>query len=171
MSRVSPVGTSVFGAIRSGRWPALVSSAAASARKSSLVDWIESSPPDGTDIGAVMHPDCTSFSNWPLPAGAPGHKIVETEMAKLMPAVGGEHHIAARRSGDQGAQRFEPADEPAASLRGRLPPRAARRHDDDRWPGAILPGNLDHDVARIAGVQRLAAPFPAGRRRREPCRA
>src|SRR6516165_5500782 len=103
-----------------------------------------------------MHPDRTSFGNRPLPAGAARHEIVETQMTELVAAIDAEDYIAAGRSGDQGAQRFEPADEPTATLRGRLPPRAARRHDDDRWPGAILTRDYDHDIARMG-------PCPAAR--------
>src|SRR3984893_8422383 len=49
---------------------------------------------------------------------------------------------------EQSAQRFEPADEPAAAFCSRLPPRAARRHDDNRWRRAIGSRDCDENVAR-----------------------
>ena len=51
---------------------------------------------DRADIGAVMDPDRTPVSDRPLPAGAAGHEIVETQMTELVAAVGGEDHIAER---------------------------------------------------------------------------
>ena len=71
---------------------------------------------DCADIGPVMYPDRTSFRDRPFPAGAASHEIIEPKMTELMPAVGGKDHIAERRGGDQHAQQFEPADEPAAAL-------------------------------------------------------
>jgi hypothetical protein len=93
----------------------------------------------------------------PRPAGAAGHELVETQMTDLVAAVRGEYHIAERRGCEQSAQRFEPADEPAAALGGRLPPRTARRHDDDRCPCAVNSGDRDDDVAS-------ASRCPAARR-------
>src|SRR5206468_568946 len=103
---------------------------------------------DGTDIGAVMDPDRTPRRDRLLPAGTARDKVVEAQVTELVAAVGGKYHIAERRGGEQRAQRFEPADEPAAALRRRLPPRAARRHDDDRRQRAAAAGKRDDDVAR-----------------------
>src|SRR5438309_1911987 len=95
-------------------------------------------------LGSAREPDDeTGVRGGPLPAGTASDEVVETEMTELVAAVGGEYHIAERRGGEQSAQRFEPADEPAAALRGRLPPRAARRHDDDRPPPTAAAGNRD----------------------------
>jgi len=58
----------------------------------------------------------------------PLEEIVEAQMIKFVPAIRCEDHSAGRRRGEQRAQAFKPADEPAATLSGRLPPRAARRH-------------------------------------------
>src|SRR3984893_16018606 len=49
---------------------------------------------------------------------------------------------------EQSAQRFEPADKPAAAFRSRLPPRAARRHDDNRRRRAIGSRDCDDNIAR-----------------------
>src|SRR6516162_3224164 len=95
-----------------------------------------------------MYPDRASFSDRPLPAGAASQEIIEAQMTELVPAVGGEDHVAERRGGDQGAQRFEPADEATAALRCRLPPRAARHHYNDRSPRTVPPVDHDDDIAR-----------------------
>src|SRR4029077_1592981 len=94
-------------------------------------------------------PDGTPSRDRPRPAGTASDEFVEPEMTDLVAAVGGEYDIAERRGGEQRAQRFEPADEPAPALGGRLPPRAARRHDDDRRPVAVKPGDRDDHVARF----------------------
>src|SRR5262252_9535635 len=97
-----------------------------------------------------MDPDGTPGRDWSLPAGTAGHEFVETEVTELVAAVGGEDHIAERRRGEQSAQRFEPADKPPTAFGSRLPPRAARRHDDDRRFGRVISRDCDGDVARSA---------------------
>jgi hypothetical protein len=52
---------------------------------------------DGPDIGTVMYPDGAPRCDWPLPAGAAGHELAETEMTEFVASVGGEYYIAERR--------------------------------------------------------------------------
>src|SRR5215813_13687058 len=77
---------------------------------------------DRADISAVMDPDGTPGRDWSLPARTAGHEFVETEVTEFVAAVRGEDHVAERRRGEQSAQRFEPADKPAAAFSSRLPP-------------------------------------------------
>src|SRR6516162_10366769 len=64
----------------------------------------------GTDVGAEMYPGGAPVGNRAFPSRSTRHKVVETEMAEFMTAVGGEDHIAGGRGRDERAQCFEPAD-------------------------------------------------------------
>jgi hypothetical protein len=76
----------------------------------------------GTKVSPEMDPSGTTFRGRTFPARSARHEIIETEMAKLVTAIGGEDHIASWRGGDQRVQCFEPADKATAPLGGRLPP-------------------------------------------------
>src|SRR6266498_1193108 len=82
-------------------------------------------------------------------AGTPRDEVIETDVAKLVPAVGRENNVAGGRSRLQRAQRLQPAHESAAALGGRLPPRAARGHHDDGRAASVASGDGHDDIARL----------------------
>ena len=155
MSRVSPLGTCVLGAMRSGRsrrrraWPI-------GARRHQRQRAV-----GGADIGAVMDPGPIA-----LAARPPRDEIVEPEMAELMSAGRGENHRALRRGGEERAEGFEPAHEPPAPLRRRLPPRAARRHHDERRRNGSRPGGVTRVRAMLGVDGSMKQPGGCAARRR-----
>src|SRR5262245_61057201 len=88
--------------------------------------------PRGADVGAKEDP-CVGSA---LEVWMALQVRIDPEMSELMAAQRDEEAVAERLAGSDGANRFQPTNEPAARLARALPPAAARGHDDDgreRW--------------------------------------
>jgi hypothetical protein len=111
----------------------------------------------GTNVSAKMYPGGASLGNRAFSPRSARHEVVETEMAEFMTAIGGETHFASGWSRNQRTQCFEPANEAAAPLCGRLPPRAARCHNNYWWGGAA--GVTDHDTHAAGSRRNISGVF------------
>src|SRR5215469_9105131 len=94
-----------------------------------------------------MDPGGAPVGNRTFPPWSARHEIVQPKMAEFVTAVGGKDHVARGRRGDQSTQCFKPTDEATTSLGGRLPPRAARRHNHQRRREAPVATHYDDHVA------------------------
>src|SRR5438045_534380 len=98
-----------------------------------------------------MYPGRAAVAHRSVMAWTAGDKIIEPKVAEFMAGIGSEDDRYGRRRGEQCSQRFEPRNETPAAFRRRLPPGAARRHDDEGW--TAVAGEARHD---IAGTRRSA---------------
>ena len=91
MSRVPPLGTTVFSARRNVVWPVRASWELNCEQQFVSVGHNAEFAAGGADIGTVVNPD---GAVGPLPAGAARQEVIQSEMVEFVARIGGENHIS-----------------------------------------------------------------------------